>query len=52
MLAIDSRNPATIYAARNDGSTFKSIDGGARWMVTDFPVGRLIIDPEDSRFTW
>jgi photosystem II stability/assembly factor-like uncharacterized protein len=49
MLAIDPNTADTIYAARRDGSTFKSIDGGARWTVTDFPIGRLIIDPNDSQ---
>src|SRR5689334_18161202 len=49
MLAIDPNTPDTIYAARNGGSIFKSIDGGTRWTVTDFPVGRLIVAPKDGR---
>jgi photosystem II stability/assembly factor-like uncharacterized protein len=47
-LAIDSRNPAVLYAGTPEG-VFKSADGGANWINIGLLVGAttLVLDPGD-----
>jgi len=51
-LAIDPKNPATLYAATEWSGIFKSFDAGATWStknigLTDLPVRALAIDSRD-----
>src|SRR5215467_13359283 len=50
-LAVDSRNPGTVYAATGDGGRlFKTTDGGAHWTRLSSALGAdsIAIDPQDS----
>jgi photosystem II stability/assembly factor-like uncharacterized protein len=52
-LAVDSRRPATVYAAVNNEGIFKSTDGGVLWLAVNtglpnFFINALVIDPRDG----
>jgi photosystem II stability/assembly factor-like uncharacterized protein len=55
-LAVDSRNPGTVYAATAvtagdvRGRLFKTTDGGAHWALLNSALGAasIAIDPQDS----
>jgi photosystem II stability/assembly factor-like uncharacterized protein len=52
-LAIDPKNPATVYAGTRDRGIFKTINGGQNWEpfnagLTSLLVQALIVDPINS----
>ena len=53
-LAIDPRNPTTLYAGTYSRGIFRSTDGGASWRefnrgLTDFGIAALAIDRTGTR---
>jgi photosystem II stability/assembly factor-like uncharacterized protein len=47
-LAIDPRDPDTVYAGTSEAGAFKTTDGGASWRRIGLgAVGPLVLDPED-----
>lgn len=52
-LAIDPKNPTTIYVGSNPDGVFKTGDGGVTWTsmntgLADTNITALVIDPQDS----
>lgn len=50
LIAVDSNNPSTVYAAGVDG-VYKSTDWGATWALQNWPTSQPVmvaVDPADS----
>ena len=62
-LAVDPRDPKTLFAGTRPVGVYRSHDGGRRWQRLDVPaatecaigtpfVTRVVVDPHDSRTIW
>jgi photosystem II stability/assembly factor-like uncharacterized protein len=62
-LAIDPRDPHTVFAGTRPSGVYRSRDGGATWKRLDLDlasecsigtpfVTRVLVDPDDSRTVW
>jgi len=52
-LVIDPQNPSVMYAGATSGGIWKTVDGGASWVVLDdmmanLAVTSIVMDPTDS----
>lgn len=54
-LAIDSYNPAIVYAGLSGGDLLKSTDGGASWTIIrrfENPVAKILVNYYDTRIIY